>query len=71
MNIFGDIVKKKLIDIHENQQYIAEKIGVSRSAIGCLLNRDNISLDKMQQIATALNCTLKIELVPNNNNKSE
>jgi len=64
VNIFGNIVKKRLIDIHENQQFIAERLNVSRSAVGCLLNRDNISLDKMQAIADALDCELVIELKP-------
>lgn len=65
MNIFGNMVKKILIDKNITQKNVAEVLQMSTNGFNNLLNRDNISLDKMQQIATALNCTLKIELIPN------
>ena len=64
MNIYGNIVKKMLIDKNKTQQQIAEKLGVTNKAISALLNRDNISLDIMQAIADALDCELVIELKP-------
>ncbi len=64
MNAFGLLVKKILIDKNCKQIDIAKKINMSPNGFNSLLNRDNISLDKMRLIADALNCDLKIELVP-------
>ena len=64
MNIFGNIVKKWCIDNQITQQQIANNMMINQSAVANLLNRDNISLDKMQAIARALNCKLVIDLVP-------
>lgn len=63
MNIFGNMVKKWCIDHQITQQQIANTMMVNQSAVANLLNRDNISLDKMQAIAKALNCRLVIDLV--------
>ncbi|MBQ9947301.1 MAG: helix-turn-helix transcriptional regulator [Oscillospiraceae bacterium] len=59
---FSDVVKRKLKEKGLNQQHIANNLQIDKSAVSHLLNRDNISLDKMQAIAKALNCDLVIEL---------
>ena len=64
MNQFGYIVKEYLLKQNLKQQLITDKLGTSKGAVSQLLNRDNISLDKMQAIAEALNCDLKITLEP-------
>lgn len=64
MNVFGDTVKKVLIDKHITQVEVALKIGIHKSSLNSLLNRNNISLEKMQEIADALDCDLVISLVP-------
>lgn len=64
MNQFGYIVKEYLLKQNLKQQLITDKLGTSKGAVSQLLNRDNISLDKMQAIAKALNCDLKITLEP-------
>lgn len=69
MNKFGYAVKKYLLDNNLKQQIIADNSGISKGAISQLLNRDNISLDKMQTISEALNCDLEITLKPRNNKK--
>ncbi len=67
MSIFGNIVKKYCIDKKITQKEIAEKIGKLPTAVSNLLNRDNISLDKMLLIADALDCDLEIKLKPRKN----
>lgn len=69
MNKFGYAVKKYLLDNNLKQQIIADNSGISKGAISQALNRDNISLDKMQAITDALNCDLEITLKPRNNKK--
>ncbi len=64
MSIYGNMIKKILIDKNVTQTEIAHRLNMSVSGFNSLLNRDNISLDKMLLIADALNCELKIELVP-------
>lgn len=64
MNKFGYAVKKYLLDNNLKQQTIVDNSEMSKGAISQLLNRDNISLDKMQAIADALNCDLEITLKP-------
>lgn len=64
MNVFGYIVKQFLLKNDLKQQVITDNTGVSKGAISQLLNRDNISLDKMIMIADALNCDLEINLKP-------
>lgn len=68
MNEYGKTVKKVLIDTNLTQTALAEKLGCSRSALASALNRDNISIKQMQAIAEALNCDLKIELIPKEEN---
>lgn len=67
MNQFGYVVKEHLLKHNLKQQIITDKLGTSKGAVSQLLNRDNISLDKMQAIAEALDCDLKITLEPRTN----
>ena len=62
--LFGKVVKKHLIENDLQQNMIATKTGLTKQAISNLLNRDNISLDKMLMIANALDCDLEIKLKP-------
>lgn len=64
MSTFGNIVKKMLIDKGISQRELARKMSISENNLSNILNRNNIKLETMQAIATALNCELKIELVP-------
>lgn len=64
MNKFGYTVKRYLLDNDLKQQQIAERSGISKGAVSQLLNRPNLSLDKMEMIAEALDCQLEIQLKP-------
>lgn len=64
MNLFGTVVKHYLIDNDLTQKSIADTLNTGRNTINNLLNRDNISLDKMLMIANALDCDLEIKLKP-------
>ena len=64
MNQYGYIVKDYLLKNDLKQQLLIEKLGISKSAVSQLLNRENISLDKMRAIADALDCDLEIILKP-------
>lgn len=64
MNDFGKEVRKKCIDLGVTQHYVAESIGLSDNGLSNALNRDNLGLLQMQKIANALNCELKIQLIP-------
>ncbi len=65
MNDFGVKVKEYIKNNNISQNQIADTLGVKKAAVSNLLSRDNISLDKMQAIASALDCKLIIDLVPN------
>lgn len=64
MNQFGLITKKYCLENNIKQRDIAEKIGLSQNGLSNALNRDNVSLQQMQRIATALGCKLVIDLQP-------
>ena len=64
MNIFGYVVKQYLLNNNLKQNDIANNSDMTKATVSKLLNRDNISLDKMLEIANALNCNLEINLVP-------
>ena len=64
MNQYGYIVKDYLLKNDLKQQLLIEKLGITKGAVSQLLNRDNISLEKMQLIADALDCDLEITLKP-------
>lgn len=67
MNIFGLRVKQYLLENNLKQKQIVDRLGLSKNAISQALNRENISLDKMQAISNALDCDLIIELKPRQN----
>lgn len=64
MNQFALQVREYLLKNNLKQKTIVDKLGLSKNAVSQALSRDNISLDKMLLIAEALDCDLKIELVP-------
>ena len=64
MNIFGYVVKQYLLNNNLKQNDIANNSDMTKATVSKLLNRDNISLDKMLEIANALNCNIEINLVP-------
>ena len=64
MNQFGLITKKYCLENNIKQRDIAEKIGLSQNGLSNALNRDNVSLQQMQRIASALHCKLVIDLQP-------
>lgn len=64
MNYFGTLIKNYLTENKIPQKTIANNLQVGENTISNLLNRDNISLDKMLMIAKALNCDLEIKLIP-------
>lgn len=64
MNYFGKIVKNYLTENKITQRTIANNLQVGENTVSNLLNRNNISLDKMLMIAEAINCDLEIKLVP-------
>lgn len=66
MNEFGREVKKTCVDLGLTQHYIAQKAGLSDNGLSNSLSRDNISLTKMKEIASAMGCELQIKLVPKN-----
>lgn len=64
MNIFGYVVKQYLLNNNLKQNDIVNNSDMTKATVSKLLNRDNISLDKMLEIANALNCDIEINLVP-------
>lgn len=67
MNQFALQVREYLLKNNLKQKTIVDKLGLSKNAVSQALSRDNISLDKMLLIAEALDCDLKIELIPKKN----
>ena len=61
--MFSNILKHKLIDKNLNMSDVARLTGSSRSNLSQKLKRDNFSTREMIEIAAALGCDLKIELV--------
>lgn len=64
MSTFGNLVKKTLIDKGINQRELARRMNISENNLSNILNRDNIRYETMLAIATALNCSLVIDLKP-------
>jgi len=64
LNQFGIEVKKMLIEKGITQHSIAKKIELTDNGLSNALKRENVGLQQMQRIAEALNCDLKIELIP-------
>ena len=64
MLLFGNQVKKILIDKGITQKELAQKMGIAENNLSNILKRENIKTDTMQAIADALDCELVIELKP-------
>lgn len=56
-------IKKVLIDKDMKQVELAEKLNISRASLGGLISRNKMGVDKLEDIATALNCELKISFI--------
>lgn len=56
-------IKKVLIDKNVKQVELAEKLNISRASLGGLISRNKMGVDKLEDIATALNCELKISFI--------
>lgn len=66
MNCFGKTIKKIMIDKNVTQKEIATLLELSPGSVNTALNRENVTLETMEKICGALDCTLKIDVVPNN-----
>ena len=64
MNRFAKTFKKYLVDKEISQNEIAEACGLSKQAISSLMNRNNLSLDKMLMLADAANCNIDFVFTP-------
>lgn len=56
-------IKKVLIDKNIKQVELAERLNISRASLGGLISRNKMGVDKLEDIATALNCELKISFI--------
>ena len=56
-------IKKVLIDKEIKQVELAEKLNISRASLGGLISRNKMGVDKLEEIATALNCDVKITFI--------
>lgn len=70
MNTFGKIFKTYILQNDIKQKEVAKLIGISENGLSNALKRDNVGLQQMERIANALDCDLKIELIPNTKTKS-
>ena len=64
MNTFGKIFKIYILQNDIKQKDVAKLIGISENGLSNALKRDNVGLQQMARIAEALDCDLKIELIP-------
>lgn len=62
-------IKKVLIDKDVKQIELAEKMGISRASLGGLISRNKMGVDKLEELATALNCDVKITFVDRDTGK--
>ena len=62
-------IKKVLIDKDVKQIELAEKMGISRASLGGLISRNKMGVDKLEELATALNCDVKITFVDKDTGK--
>ena len=56
-------IKKVLIDKDVKQVELAERLNISRASLGGLISRNKMGVDKLEEIANALNCDLKISFI--------
>ena len=62
-------IKKVLIDKNMKQVELAEKLNISRASLGGLISRNKMGVNKLEEIATALNCDLKITFIDKETHK--
>lgn len=62
-------IKKVLIDKDVKQIDLAEKMGISRASLGGLISRNKMGIDKLEELANALECDVKITFVDRENGK--
>lgn len=62
-------IKKVLIDKDVKQIDLAEKMGISRASLGGLISRNKMGIDKLEELANALDCDVKITFVDRENGK--
>lgn len=56
-------IKKVLIDKEIKQIELAQKMGISRASLGGLISRNKMGIDKLEELANALDCDVKITFV--------
>lgn len=59
-----EIIKIMLIKRKMTIKELSEKINIAPNNLSNKFKRDNFSVNELREIATALNCELKIEFVP-------
>ena len=62
-------IKKVLIDKDVKQIDLAEKMGISRASLGGLISRNKMGIDKLEELANALDSDVKITFVDRENGK--
>lgn len=62
-------IKKVLIDKDVKQIELAQKMGISRASLGGLISRNKMGIDKLEELANALNCDVKITFIDKENGK--
>lgn len=62
-------IKKVLIDKDIKQIELAQKMGISRASLGGLISRNKMGIDKLEELANALNCDVKITFIDKENGK--
>ena len=56
--------KKLLIDNGIKQQFIADKLEISKQSLNLLMNKKHITFDDMQKLLTCIGYELQFEFVP-------
>ena len=62
-------IKKVLIDKDVKQVDLAQKLNISRASLGGLISRNKMGIDKLEELADALNCDVKITFVDRDSGK--
>ncbi len=62
-------IKKILIDKNIKQVELAQKMDISRASLGGLISRNKMGIDKLEEIANALNCDVKITFIDKDTGK--
>lgn len=61
--------KKLLIDNGIKQQFIADKLEISKQSLNLLMNKKHITFDDMQKLLACISYELRFEFVPVENDK--